>query len=109
MIRHERGAFSLPNEGCLHFGYCEQNRKYLLLRRDGKGVIFQNDKSDKAKLLSIQGAIHFEVFFDKFEQVYIFDEAICFDQLPICSLWAEHLFFGGLWGGKIFKYDIIAK
>jgi hypothetical protein len=73
LIQHEKGAFSKSNEVCVHFSYCEQNKKYLLLRRDGKGVIFQNDKSDKTRNFSIFSPIHFELSFDKFEQVYIFD------------------------------------
>jgi hypothetical protein len=79
MIRHEHGIFSKSNEACIHFSYCELNKKYLILRRDGKGVIFQNDKSDKTRNLSIYAPIHFEMFFDKFEQVYIFDETIDFE------------------------------
>jgi WD40 repeat protein len=31
------------------------------------------------------------------------------DRLPICSIWSEHIFVGGLWGGKILKYDLITR
>ena len=42
LIRHPSGVFSFANESAIHFRYCEANRKYLLLRRDGKGIIFNN-------------------------------------------------------------------
>jgi hypothetical protein len=115
MIKHVKGVFALHADSCIHFKYCEINKKYLILLRNGKGVMFHNEKSDINKdvvhqrYLSIAAPIHFEIFLDKFEQVYIFDETIEFEQLPICSLWSEHLFIGGLWGGKILKYDIITK
>lgn len=41
--------------------------------------------------------------------MHIFDETIPFEEFPICSLWGSHLFIGGLWGGKIFKYDILGN
>jgi hypothetical protein len=43
---------------------------------------------------------------DKFENLYTFDESIYFDNLPIACFGAEYLFFGGVWGGKILRYDI---
>lgn len=87
----------------------------MLLRRDGRGVIFQNEKSDYTKdlsyqrYLSITTPIYFNIFIDKYEFTYIFDESINFEKFPIASLWGEYLFFGGLWGGKIWSYDIITK
>jgi hypothetical protein len=57
----------------------------------------------------LNSATHFEIFLDKFEYIYIFDESVNFSHLPICSLWSEHLFFGGLWGGKILKCDVITE
>ena len=48
----------------------------------------------------------FELFVDKFENLYTFDESIYFDSLPITCLAGEYLFFGGVWGGKILRYDI---
>lgn len=38
--------------------------------------------------------------------MYIFDETIFYKLLPICTFWCQYLFFGGIWGGKIAKYDI---
>jgi hypothetical protein len=38
--------------------------------------------------------------------MYVFDESIYFDSIPIACFWAENLFFGGIWGGKILRYDI---
>jgi hypothetical protein len=42
------------------------------------------------------------------EGMYIFDETIFYKTLPVTTFWCEHLFFGGIWGGKIAKYDILS-
>lgn len=73
LIRHEKGIFSMPNEACIHFKYSQQSKKYIILRRDGKGVVFQNEKSDKSKTISVNSPFYFEIFLDKYEQVYVFN------------------------------------
>ncbi len=38
--------------------------------------------------------------------MFIFDESVYFDKLPIVSYYAQYIIIGGLWGGRILKYNV---
>jgi hypothetical protein len=38
--------------------------------------------------------------------MYVFDETIYFERLPVVGYGADLIFIGGIWGGNILRYDV---